>query len=215
MRRAGPQRRGRHRGGRRGRGGARRQAVPLATSRGRWLDWDCADQRVLRHDRAREPPARLRRPRRSSRCCRHRLGAGAAPDFGTGHGHRAGPHRGPPDRRDRQQPDAPGRRHRRRRRRQGRPLHAAVRRLRHPVLSLCDTPGIMVGPEAEKTALVRHCCRMFVVGANLTVPFFTVVLRKAYGLGAQAMARRQLTRRRCSRCPGRRASSAAWAWKVQ
>ena len=57
-----------------------------------------------------------------------------------------------------------------------------------PILFLCDTPGIMVGPEVEKTALVRHCCRLFVVGANLTVPIFTVVLRKAYGLGAQAMA---------------------------
>ena len=57
-----------------------------------------------------------------------------------------------------------------------------------PILFLCDTPGIMVGPEAEKTALVRHCSRMFVVGASLTVPFFTIVLRKGYGLGAQAMA---------------------------
>jgi acetyl-CoA carboxylase carboxyltransferase component len=57
-----------------------------------------------------------------------------------------------------------------------------------PLLFLCDTPGIMVGPEAEKTALVRHCSRMFVTGANLTVPFFTVVLRKMYGLGGQAMA---------------------------
>ena len=57
-----------------------------------------------------------------------------------------------------------------------------------PILFLCDTPGIMVGPEIEKTALVRHCCRMFVVGASLTVPFFTIVLRKSYGLGAQAMA---------------------------
>jgi acetyl-CoA carboxylase carboxyltransferase component len=57
-----------------------------------------------------------------------------------------------------------------------------------PVLYLCDTPGIMVGPEAEKTALVRHASRMFVTGANLTVPFFTIVLRKAYGLGAPAMA---------------------------
>ncbi len=56
-----------------------------------------------------------------------------------------------------------------------------------PVLFLCDTPGIMVGPEAEKTALVRHAARMFVVGASITVPFFTVVLRKSYGLGAQAM----------------------------
>ena len=57
-----------------------------------------------------------------------------------------------------------------------------------PLLFLCDTPGIMVGPEVEKTALVRHCCRMFVVGASLTVPFLTIVLRKSYGLGAQAMA---------------------------
>ncbi|MFN3238079.1 MAG: carboxyl transferase domain-containing protein [Pseudomonadales bacterium] len=57
-----------------------------------------------------------------------------------------------------------------------------------PVVSLCDTPGIMVGPEVEKTALVRHAARMFVVGANLSVPFLTIVLRKGYGLGAQAMA---------------------------
>jgi acetyl-CoA carboxylase carboxyltransferase component/biotin carboxyl carrier protein len=57
-----------------------------------------------------------------------------------------------------------------------------------PLLFLCDTPGNMVGPEAERTALVRHCCRLYVIGANVTVPFFTVVLRKAYGLGAQAMA---------------------------
>ena len=56
-----------------------------------------------------------------------------------------------------------------------------------PVLSLCDTPGNMVGPEAERSALVRHCCRLYVIGANLTVPIFSVVLRKAYGLGAQGM----------------------------
>ena len=57
-----------------------------------------------------------------------------------------------------------------------------------PLLFLCDTPGNMVGPEAEKTGLVRHCCRVFVTASNITVPFFTVVLRKAYGLGAQGMA---------------------------
>ena len=57
-----------------------------------------------------------------------------------------------------------------------------------PLLSLCDTPGFMVGPEAEKQATVRHVSRMFVAAASLTVPFFTVVLRKGYGLGAQAMA---------------------------
>ena len=57
-----------------------------------------------------------------------------------------------------------------------------------PLLVLCDTPGMMVGPEVEKTALVRHCSRLFVTGANLTIPHMTIVLRKAYGLGAQAMA---------------------------
>ena len=57
-----------------------------------------------------------------------------------------------------------------------------------PLLFLCDTPGFMVGPEAERTGLVRHVSRMFVTGANLSVPFATVVLRKGYGLGAQGMA---------------------------
>jgi acetyl-CoA carboxylase carboxyltransferase component len=57
-----------------------------------------------------------------------------------------------------------------------------------PLVFLCDTPGIMVGPEVEKTALVRHAARMFVTGASITVPFFTIILRKGYGLGAQAMA---------------------------
>jgi acetyl-CoA carboxylase carboxyltransferase component len=57
-----------------------------------------------------------------------------------------------------------------------------------PVLFLCDTPGFLVGPAAEQRALVRHASRLFVVGANLTVPFCTIVLRKGYGLGAQAMA---------------------------
>ena len=57
-----------------------------------------------------------------------------------------------------------------------------------PILSLCDTPGFMVGPEAEETATVRHGGRLFVVAAALTVPMFTVVIRKGYGLGAMAMA---------------------------
>ncbi len=58
-----------------------------------------------------------------------------------------------------------------------------------PILSLCDTPGYMVGPEVEKRAHVRHACRMFVVGSHLTVPYFTVVVRRGYGLGAMAMAK--------------------------
>jgi len=57
-----------------------------------------------------------------------------------------------------------------------------------PLLFLCDTPGFMVGPESEATAAVRHMSRMFVTGANVSVPFATIILRKGYGLGAQAMA---------------------------
>ncbi len=57
-----------------------------------------------------------------------------------------------------------------------------------PVVFLCDTPGFMVGPAAERTATVRHFARMFLAGANASVPTGTVVLRKGYGLGAQAMA---------------------------
>ena len=57
-----------------------------------------------------------------------------------------------------------------------------------PIISLCDTPGFMVGPEAEKSGLVRHVSRMFVTARSVSVPTGTIVLRKAYGLGAQAMA---------------------------
>lgn len=56
-----------------------------------------------------------------------------------------------------------------------------------PVVSLVDTPGMMVGPEAEKTAMVRHTARLLIAGARLTVPLVGVVLRRGYGLGAQAM----------------------------
>jgi acetyl-CoA carboxylase carboxyltransferase component len=56
-----------------------------------------------------------------------------------------------------------------------------------PVVTLVDTPGMMVGPEIEKTALVRHCSRLFVTGANISVPMISIVLRKSYGLGAQSM----------------------------
>ena len=56
-----------------------------------------------------------------------------------------------------------------------------------PIVTLVDTPGMMVGPEVEETALVRHCSRLFVTGANLDVPVVSVVVRKSYGLGAQAM----------------------------
>ena len=56
-----------------------------------------------------------------------------------------------------------------------------------PIVTLVDTPGMMVGPDVEETALVRHCSRLFVTGANVSVPLISVVTRKSYGLGAQAM----------------------------
>jgi acetyl-CoA carboxylase carboxyltransferase component len=56
-----------------------------------------------------------------------------------------------------------------------------------PVVSLVDTPGFMVGPEAEATGLVRHASRLLIAGAALRVPLLAVVLRRGYGLGAQAM----------------------------
>jgi acetyl-CoA carboxylase carboxyltransferase component/biotin carboxyl carrier protein len=65
---------------------------------------------------------------------------------------------------------------------------------RLPVLSLVDTPGFMVGPEVERTAVVRRFGAMFVAGARLTVPICAVVLRKAYGLGAMAMTAGDLRR---------------------
>jgi len=57
-----------------------------------------------------------------------------------------------------------------------------------PLISLCDTPGFMVGPQAEESAQVRHFSRLFVTATSVTIPWVTVVLRKGYGLGAQAMA---------------------------
>lgn len=56
-----------------------------------------------------------------------------------------------------------------------------------PLISLVDCPGIMVGPEVEKTALVRHASRLFVVGTNISVPLMSIIVRKGYGLGAVSM----------------------------
>jgi acetyl-CoA carboxylase carboxyltransferase component len=56
-----------------------------------------------------------------------------------------------------------------------------------PIVSLVDTPGMMVGPEAEATGLVRHASRLLIGGAALRVPLVAVILRRGYGLGAQAM----------------------------
>jgi len=67
-----------------------------------------------------------------------------------------------------------------------------------PLLSLCDTPGFMVGPESESQASVRRMSRLFVAGASVQVPWVCVVLRKAYGLGAMAMSGGSLARPDCT-----------------
>jgi acetyl-CoA carboxylase carboxyltransferase component len=61
-----------------------------------------------------------------------------------------------------------------------------------PMLLLCDTPGLMVGPDVEKTGLVRHSARVLTALANATIPVMTVVLRKAYGLGYYIMGSQPL-----------------------
>jgi acetyl-CoA carboxylase carboxyltransferase component len=50
----------------------------------------------------------------------------------------------------------------------------------------------MVGPEVEKTGLMRHSARVLSALANATIPVLTVVLRKAYGLGYYIMGSRPL-----------------------
>ena len=158
------------------------------TSRAPVDEWSCADQRELRHvipeNRMRGYDVRAV----IDDAVRHRLGARAAPRLRPRDGHRVGPRRGPAGRRRRQQPDAPRRRDRQPTAPTRRPGSCScATRSTSRCVTLCDTPGIMVGPAVEETALVRHCSRLFVTGANLTVPFVTIVLRKGYGLGAQAM----------------------------
>ena len=187
-RRAGGQRRRRHRRPRRGRGRRRRQAVPVV------LPGSAADVGVRRpaHAALDRPGNRLR-TYDIRKVIEGLADTGSVLElrrhFGLGMVTALCPHRGSPGRHPRQQPEPPRRRDRQRRLGQGGPLHAAAATpSTSRSLVLCDTPGIMVGPEVEKTGLVRHCNRLFVTGANLTVPMFMVVLRKAYGLGALAMA---------------------------
>ena len=61
-----------------------------------------------------------------------------------------------------------------------------------PILFLTDTPGLMIGPEVEHTALVRHSGRLLINIASCTVPLLTVILRKAYGLGGYIMGSKGL-----------------------
>ena len=67
-----------------------------------------------------------------------------------------------------------------------------------PILSLCDTPGFMVGPASEEQGAVHRMSALFIAGAQLTTALVTVFLRKAYGLGAMAMAGGSFHRPQCT-----------------
>jgi acetyl-CoA carboxylase carboxyltransferase component len=57
-----------------------------------------------------------------------------------------------------------------------------------PVVTFVDTPGFMVGPDSERTGLVRRAGDLFIAAARLKVPLFSVMLRRGFGLGAMALA---------------------------
>ncbi len=203
-------------GRRRGRGGRASRSSTSPTSRARCRDWRCADQRVLR---AVIPENRLRvyDVRRGDRDARrHRLGARAAPRLRPRHGHGARAHRGPAARRHRQQPDAP----RRRDRHATAPTRprascSSATRSTSRSCSSATRPGIMVGPEVEKTALVRHA-RAHV--RDRREPHRAVLHdRAAQGLRPRRAGDggRQLQGAALHASRGRPASSAAWASRVR
>lgn len=56
-----------------------------------------------------------------------------------------------------------------------------------PVVYLSDVPGFMVGPQSERNATLRRGLRVAYVMAHMRVPTVSVIVRKAYGMGAVAM----------------------------
>ena len=141
--------------------------------------------------------------------CDTGLGARAAAAVGRRHDHRARARRRPRRRHRRQQPGAPRRRDRRRRRRQGGAVPAAVRRVRRADrVPLRHARVHGRSRVTRRRGAVRHVSRMFVTGANLTVPFGTSSCARATG-SARRRWRAARSRRRCSASRGRPASSAA------
>lgn len=56
-----------------------------------------------------------------------------------------------------------------------------------PVVALCDTPGFMVGSTSEMQGVVRRSAKVVHALAHSRVPLLSVILRKGYGLGWNAM----------------------------
>jgi methylmalonyl-CoA decarboxylase subunit alpha len=57
-----------------------------------------------------------------------------------------------------------------------------------PLIFLCDTPGFMVGTDAEKAGIIRHGAKYLAAIAACSVSRICVVVRKAYGAGYFAMS---------------------------
>jgi acetyl-CoA carboxylase carboxyltransferase component len=60
-----------------------------------------------------------------------------------------------------------------------------------PLIFLSDVPGFMTGSASERDATLRRGLRIAYAMAFVTVPKVSVVLRKAYGMGAVAMCGHQ------------------------
>lgn len=56
-----------------------------------------------------------------------------------------------------------------------------------PILTFVDVPGYLPGVEQEYRGIIRHGAKMLFAYAEATVPKITIIVRKAYGGGKQAM----------------------------
>jgi acetyl-CoA carboxylase carboxyltransferase component len=55
-----------------------------------------------------------------------------------------------------------------------------------PVLAFVDEPGFMIGSEAERAGTIRHGAAALFAVQQASVPFASVIVRKAYGVAAAA-----------------------------
>ncbi|HET8611080.1 MAG TPA: carboxyl transferase domain-containing protein [Burkholderiales bacterium] len=60
-----------------------------------------------------------------------------------------------------------------------------------PVVFFADVPGFMIGTESEAAAILREGMRARFVGQQVSVPVFTVIVRKCYGMAGGAVIDRR------------------------
>jgi acetyl-CoA carboxylase carboxyltransferase component len=60
-----------------------------------------------------------------------------------------------------------------------------------PLLLFADVPGLMVGVESESDAILREGVRARFVGFQVSVPVFTILVRKCYGVAGGGMIDRR------------------------